>query len=77
MESIDQSSDEDDKLNPNFWVKSDNFNQLPEAVRQAIENGMLRAKHSAFYYRLKDLNDKIKIYNAVFKNKVPKHYLWY
>jgi|APCry1669189369_1035219.scaffolds.fasta_scaffold88864_1 hypothetical protein len=48
----------------------DQLINLPEHVRYAIQMSKLRAKHSPFYYRMKDLNSKIYVYKHLF-NKVP------
>ena len=73
----DESSDEDDKLNPRFWQRPIDFKNLPEPVRHAIELSELRAKHSQFYYKLKDLNAKIKIYRNIFDERQPYYYTQY
>ena len=43
-------SEYDDKEDPNFFVKDDNYHRLPPGVQEAIDKGLARAKHSAFYY---------------------------
>jgi len=39
----------------------------------AIEIGRLRAKHSKFYYKMKDLNWKIDLYKQVFHSRIPSY----
>ena len=67
------SSEEDDKTNPNFWRRDQAYYSLPENVRNAIENGKMKAKHSEFYYRLKGLNEKISTYREIFYSKIPTY----
>ena len=58
----DDSSASVDKTQPNFWRTNNEYAGLPENVKNAINVGKLKAKHSQFYYRMKDLNHKIAIY---------------
>ena len=44
---------------------------MPENVRAAIDLSRVRSKHSEFYYRLRGLNERIRIYKGIFYNKVP------
>lgn len=67
------SSEEDDKNQAGFFVRDRRFYNLPRNVRDAIENGKQKAKHSDFYYRLKNLNEKISIYKKIFYGKVPQY----
>jgi hypothetical protein len=39
---------------------------LPENVRHAIDLSKKKSKHSDFYNKLSELNDKIKVYKKVF-----------
>lgn len=68
---LDVSSDEDDKTRPGFWNNDDDYMKLPENVRAAIELSREKAKHSQFYYRLRGLNERIKIYKSNFYDKMP------
>jgi len=68
---LDLSSDSDDKTQPGFWKKDNDYFKLPENVRHAIEVGKMKAKHSEFYYKMKDLNTKIAVYKQIFDNRVP------
>ena len=68
---FDVSSDADDKTNPNYWNQPTNNEYLPENVRNAIAKSASKSKHSDFYYRLRNLNEKIKIYTDNFYDKVP------
>lgn len=43
-------SEFDDKEDPNYFKRDDNFYKLPLGVQQAVEKSMKKAKHSAFYY---------------------------
>ena len=42
----DDSSASDDKTQPNFWRTSNQYDSLPDNVKQAINVGKLKAKHS-------------------------------
>ena len=66
-------SEYDDKDDPFFFVRDENYYNLPCNVRLAIENGKSKAKHSDFYYRLNDLNSKIDLYKKLFCNRIPKY----
>jgi len=46
--------------------------KLPENVRNAIDMSKLKAKHSPFYYRMRDLSAKISIYKTLFDNRIPQ-----
>lgn len=61
-EPVDDSSDSDDKTQPNYWQANENFDNLPTNVKAAILKGKMKAKHSEFYYKIKDLTSKIHIY---------------
>lgn len=54
-----ESSDSDDKTQKNFWRKSQDYELLPDNVKKAILTGKMKAKHSEFYYKMRDLNTKI------------------
>jgi len=49
------------------------FIQLPENVQIAIIKGKSKSKHSEFYNRLKDLNEKIGTYKSIFYDRVPAY----
>ena len=68
---LDDSSDEDDKTRPGYWRHDAPYMRLPENVRAAIELSRERSKHSEFYYKLRGLNERIKIYKNHFYHKVP------
>lgn len=70
-------SDIDDKNDPNYFVKNEAFFKLPTNVRLAIEKSKQESKHSDFYHRLTELNEKIQIYNRFFRNKKPAYQLQY
>ena len=70
-------SEEDDKDDPNFFVKDDQFYSLPVHVRKAILKGKLSARHSDFYHKLTDLNAKIGLYKKLFYNKIPEYQMQY
>ena len=53
--------------------KNEAYRKLPENVRRAIDVAKLKSKHSDFYYKLKNLNEKILIFKSIFYSKVPKH----
>lgn len=69
----DDSSDSDDKTQPNFWHTNNEYDTLPENVKKAINVGKLKAKHSQFYYRMKDLNHKITIFKQIFDTRMPSY----
>ena len=46
---------------------------LPPNVRAAIEKSQQKAKHSEFYYKLSDLNQKIGLYKKIFYSKIPSY----
>ena len=68
---LDDSSDADDKTDPSFWRKDGNYTTLPENVRAAIDLSLDKSKHSDFYYKLRGLNERIKVFKSAFYNKVP------
>ena len=51
--------------------KDANYWALPENVRNAIDVAKMKSKHSAFYYRLQTLNDKIFIFRHMYYDKMP------
>ena len=55
-----ESSESDDKTQPSYWIGD--FKNLPENVKHAIQLSKVRAKHSPFYFRMKDLKFKIDVY---------------
>lgn len=63
----------DDKRDPNFYRKDKTFDLLPNRVQAAVRKSEERSKHSDFYYKLKNLNFKIHLYNRLFYNKVPQY----
>ena len=54
-------------------LQTERFRCLPEQVRAAIELSHQKQKHSEFYYRLRGLNERIKIYKENFYEKVPSY----
>ena len=80
LASIDHESDkssERGEINESEW-KNEQYYQLPENVRTAIDTAKMKQKHSDFYNRLRLLNDKIHIFTSIFYNKVPKYQMnWY
>ena len=51
----------------------DEFFKLPGNVRKAITSAKMKNKHSDFYYKLKNLNQKINTYKDVFYNREPRY----
>jgi hypothetical protein len=45
------------------------FKSLPENVRNAILVAQQRKKHSDFYYKLSQVNDKIQVFTNIFYNR--------
>lgn len=73
LPSSESSSEEDDKTAANYWKKDENFHLLPKNVQQAIKTSKMKAKHSEFYYKLKNLKDRIVVFQDMFYDKIP-HY---
>ena len=44
---------------------------LPEKVKNAIDNAEKKNKHSKFWYKLENLNERIKIYRSEFYENTP------
>ena len=57
--------------NSQYNWQNDQYWQLPENVRKAIDIAKLKRKNSEFYYKLKLLNDKIHIFTSIFYSKMP------
>ena len=53
------------------------YHKLSENRQKAIDNANEKAKHSEFYYKLQNLNDKIVVFRSMFYDKVPKHEKFY
>ena len=71
------NSSDRDFIAAGSW-KNEQYWQLPENVRNAIDVAKMKKKHSDFYYRLRLLNDKIHIYTHMFYSKVPNYQKnWY
>ena len=71
---LEESSEPDDKTSATYQLfDNQNYSNLPENVVAAIEQAREKQKHSAFYYTLRGLNEKIKIYKGNFLNKIPRH----
>lgn len=51
--------------------KDSHYYALPENVRNAIDISNIKSKHSQFYYRLQNLNDKIFVFNSLFYQNLP------
>jgi hypothetical protein len=67
------SSQKDNKDDPNFFIRDESFMRLPPAVQKVVEHSYLKSKHSDFYYKLSDLTNKIILYKRLFYNKVPDY----
>ena len=50
-----------------------NYSNLPDKVKNAIELAQKKKKYSDFYYQLDDVNEKIKVYTKLFKTNVPSY----
>ena len=57
---------DDSYKNKSYW-------NLPENVRNAIDVAKSKSRHSEFYYKLQNLNDKIYVFRSIFYNKVPSY----
>lgn len=53
------------------------FLKLPENVQNALIKGKSKSKHSEFYNKLKDLNEKIGTYRRLFCDRVPAYQIAY
>ena len=53
------------------WKESEGYSKLPENARLAVESGMRRQKHSDFYYRLKELTERLYLFTAEYDKRVP------
>ena len=52
---------------PTYW-------KLPPNVRAAIDKAKEKKRKSEFYYQLKELKKKIKVYKSIFNSKTPTHH---
>ena len=43
-----------------------------ENLMNAIELRMHKQKHSDFFFKLNELNERIEVYNQIFNSRVPK-----
>ena len=55
-----------DWRNKDYW-------KLPEHVRNAIDTANIKSRHSQFYNRLQNLNDKIYVFRDVFYTRIPTY----
>jgi hypothetical protein len=69
----DVSSASDDKTQPNYWQSNEHMENLPAHVKDAILKGKMKAKHSEFYYKIKELTTKIHVYRHIFDNRIPEY----
>ena len=44
---------------------------MPPNVRNAIDIAEMKKKHSAFFYKLETLNDKIFVFRELYYSKMP------
>ena len=72
LEHESDKSSERGEIKESDW-KNEQYYQLPENVRAAIDTAKMKQKHSDFYNRLRLLNDKIHIFTSIFYNRVPKY----
>ena len=76
-ENNEKESDSGQELlnaNPrgHYW-QNDKYWKLPENVRNAIDLANIKSKHTAFWYRLQTLNDKIFVFRSVFYGRMPSY----
>ena len=55
---------------PEDW-RTEQYWTLPENVRNAIDKAKSKKTNSDFYYRLKEMNEKLHIFTQVFYKKMP------
>lgn len=53
------------------WKQSREYPELPDKIRVAVEKGLRKQMHSSFYYRLRELNEKINTFTTMFTAKTP------
>ena len=53
------------------WKESEAYQTLPENARIAVENRLRRQKHSDFYYKLKELTERLYLFTAEANGRVP------
>ena len=70
--TFDSDSDYDDS-DDDEALEMRRIARLPEHVRHALQLRLKKAKHSEFYWKLINLNDKISLYKELFYSKQPKY----
>ena len=53
--------------------KNKEYHRLPPNVQHAIDLAEIKKKHSAFFYKLETLNDKIFVFRELYYSKMPQH----
>ena len=75
--SINHQGDQIEKSLPeaqnskHYWQTKGYWN-LPEKARKAIDQAKLKSKHSDFWYRLQNVNDKILVFKEIYYEKEPR-----
>ena len=54
-----------------YYWQTEGYWNLPEKARNAIDQAKLKSKHSDFWYRLQNLNDKILVFKDIYYDKEP------
>ena len=66
------SSDEDDKQQKEFWTLGGvDLTKLPANVQEAVSKARQNAKHTDFYYKLKKLQERIRVFKDMFYHRNP------
>lgn len=74
LNDISSDSFENDSNQPQSNQNyNSNFSMLPKNVQDAIKLSKKKDKHSPFYYKLKNLKEKITLYKGIFYDKVPNY----
>lgn len=62
QDSYNFSDDRINSTDKNDYWKNEAYWRLPPNVRSAIDTAKYKEKHTDFWYRLENLNDKIYVY---------------
>lgn len=71
MDNTDRSNQRTRLIDPSY--KNEAYYALPENVRSAIDVAKAKSKHSEFYYRLQNLNDKIFVFRNMYYSRMPTY----
>ena len=54
-----------------IWKTTEDYIRLPEKTKAIVERSMRHQKHSAFYLKLNEMNEKIELFTHDPKPRVP------